>query len=72
VAGAHDLSEVLQPTARQDRPSVPVPPAPAPNPALARRAELATEGDRDFKELLRSMRSRYPVRRYVESDLVPR
>lgn len=66
VAAANDLSKVLQPTARQDRPSIPVPPAPAPNPALARRAELATGGDRDFKELLRSMRSRYPVHRLVE------
>jgi phospholipase C len=58
VAAANDLSQVLQPTARQDRPSIPVPPAPAPNPALARQAELATDGDGDFKELLRSMRSR--------------
>jgi phospholipase C len=66
VAAAKDLSAVLQPTARQDRPSIPVPPVPAPNPALTLRAELRTEGDRDFKDLLRSMRSRYPVHRLVE------
>ncbi len=64
VAAANDLSMVLQPTARQPmRLNISVPPLPAPNPALARRAELATEGPRDFRELLRSMRSRYPIRR---------
>nr|MBA2645470.1 hypothetical protein [Pyrinomonadaceae bacterium] len=63
VAAANDLSMVVQPTARRDSPRIPVPPAPAPNPALARRAELATEGPRDFRELLRSVRSRYRIRR---------
>jgi phospholipase C len=63
VAAAKDLSMVLQPNARQDRPDIPVPPAPAPNPALAGRVEPAPEGDRDFRALLQSMRSRYPVRR---------
>lgn len=62
VSAADDLSRVLQPTARSDRPRIPVPPPPAPNPALARRAELATEGPRDFKTLLRSVRARYPIR----------
>jgi phospholipase C len=63
VVAANDLSKVLQPTARSDRPSIPVPPAPTPNLALARRAALATEGPGDFKELLRSVRARYPIRR---------
>ncbi|MDQ3258437.1 MAG: hypothetical protein M3R15_31885, partial [Acidobacteriota bacterium] len=64
VAAANDLSMVLQPTAQPAvRRNIPVPPAPVPNPALALRAELATEGPRDFKELLRSMRARYPIRR---------
>ncbi len=63
VAAANDLSMVLQPTARSNKPRIPLPPAPPPNPVLARLAEAATEGDRDFRALLRSMRSRYPVRR---------
>ncbi len=63
VAAANDLSMALQPTARSDKPRIPVPPAPPPNLALARLAETATEGDRDFRALLRSVRSRYPVRR---------
>jgi phospholipase C len=61
VAEANDLSMVLQPTARSDRPRVPVPLAPAPNPALARVAE-AEEGERDFRALLRSVRSRHLTR----------
>ncbi len=56
VAEAQDLSMVLRSTARQDRPDIPLPPAPVPNVALARRAELVTEGDRSFHALLRSMR----------------
>jgi hypothetical protein len=42
---------------------VPTPLKPSLNPAQARLAETATEGDRDFKALLRSARSRYPIRR---------
>lgn len=56
VAQANDLSKVLRSTARQDRPNIPLPPAPAPSDAFATRAELAREGDRDFHTLLRSMR----------------
>ena len=64
MAAANDLLAVMQPTPRQGRrPSIPVPSAPAPNPTLARQAELATEGDRDFRGLLRSMRARYPIRK---------
>ena len=55
MAEAKDLSMVLRSTARQDRPNIPLPPAPAPS-ALARRAELVTEGDRDFHALLLSRR----------------
>jgi phospholipase C len=62
VAAANDLSMVLQPTARQDRPSIPVPAAPAPNLALVRRAESAAESDpHDFKNILRAVRSRYAI-----------
>ncbi len=62
MAAANDLSMVLRSTARQDRPNIPVPPAPASNAALARQAAPVAESD-DFKEVLRAMRSRYPVRR---------
>ena len=56
MAEAQDLSMVLRSTARQDRPNIPLPPAPAPSAALARRAELVTEGNRDFHALLLSRR----------------
>jgi len=57
VANAKDLSEVLQSTRRSDRPSIPVPPWSHRNLRLARKAEAATEGPRDFRELLRTVRS---------------
>jgi len=57
VAGANDLSMVLRPTARQDTPSIPVPPVPVRNAALARQAAPVEASD-DFKALLRAMRSR--------------
>jgi phospholipase C len=60
MAAANDLSKVLRSTVRQDKPTIPVPPAP--NAALARQAAPVAESD-DFKEVLRAMRSRYPVRR---------
>jgi hypothetical protein len=64
VAAANDLSMVLQATARQDRPTIPVPPTPPPNLALARRAELESQSDpRDFKNILRAVRARYSVNR---------
>jgi phospholipase C len=63
VAAAQDLSMVLRSTPRQDKPSIPLPPAPAPNATLARRAELAPDGDQDFKAVLRSMRSRHQIRK---------
>ncbi len=62
VANAKDLSEVLQPSARSDKPRIPVPPTPMRNLKLARKAELASEGSRDFRELLRSVRSRAFIR----------
>jgi phospholipase C len=63
VTEANDLSMVLQPTRRSDRPSIPVPPWSHRNLRLARKAETATEGPRDFRELLRTVRSRSLVPR---------
>lgn len=59
MAAANDLSMVLRATKRQDIPTVPVPPLPA-KPALAAHAAQMVESD-DFKEVMRAMRSRYPV-----------
>lgn len=56
MAQANDLSMVLRSTARQDRLNIPLPPAPAPSAAFARRADLMREGDRDFHALLLSRR----------------
>ena len=67
VAVANDLSMVLRSTARQDRPIIPVPPEPVRNAALARQAAPVEASD-DFKELLRTMRSRYPVPRAISSS----
>jgi phospholipase C len=67
VAVANDLSMVLQSTAWQDRPSIPVPPAPVRNVALTREAAPVEASD-DFKELLRAMRARYPVPRTISSS----
>lgn len=63
VTAAKDLSEVLQPSVRSDKPRIPLPPLPVRNFRLARKAEGATEGPRDFRELLRSVRCHYPTRR---------
>ena len=63
VAAANDLSRVLESTPRSDRPVIPVPPSRPPDPASVKLAETATDGPRDFRALLRSMRRRYPVRR---------
>src|SRR6266481_948531 len=62
MAAANDLSMVLRSTPRTDTPNISVPPAPTRNTALARQAAPDAESD-DFKEVLRTMRSRYPVRR---------
>ncbi len=62
VAAANDLSMVLRSTPRQDIPSIPIPPAPAPRSAFARRAAPAPDSD-DFKEVVRALRDRYPIRR---------
>ena len=62
VAAANDLSVVLRSSPRQDMPSIPIPPAPAPRSAIARRAAPAPDGD-DFKEVMRALRDRYPIRR---------
>ena len=60
MAAANDLSMVLRSTPRQDMPSISVPPAPARNAALARRAAPSPDSN-DFKEVLQVMRSRYPI-----------
>jgi phospholipase C len=63
MAKAKDLSIVLQPTARQDRPAIPVPPAPArrttPAPGSVQAADQIDPHDLGY--ILRSLRSRYPV-----------
>ena len=62
VAGAEDLSKVLSSSRREDKPSIPLPPAPpAPSRAVAKRAQLELQDDTDFKGILHSLRSRYPV-----------
>jgi hypothetical protein len=62
MAKANDLSSVLRKSARQDRPQIPVPADPTPDSAMQRLATTELEGD-DFKGLLHSMRTRYPVGR---------
>ncbi len=62
VAAAHDLSMVLRTTPRQDIPSIPVPPAPAPRATFERRVAPLPGGD-DFKQIMRALRERYPIRR---------
>ena len=61
MAAANDLSMVLSPTMRMDRPSIPVPPAPVPKSALALRAIQDMEDEQDFKGVLRAIRARYPT-----------
>jgi len=57
---ANDLSKVLRSTPRPDIPNIPVPPAPVQNVAFARQAPPSPDSH-DFREVLRVMRSRYPV-----------
>ena len=63
VAAANDLSMVLQPTARSGQAEHSCAARARAQPRPRQGAEMATEGDRDFRALLRSMRSRYPIRR---------
>ena len=62
VKAANDLSQVLRDSARQDRPTIPIPADPTPDLAMRQLAAVQLEGD-DFKGLLQAMRSRYPVPR---------
>jgi phospholipase C len=62
MAAANDLSMLLQPSARQDRRLIPVPPAPARTAGLARRAAPVAASD-DFKAIMRTMHARYSMRR---------
>ena len=61
VAKANDLSMVLRSTPRTDKPSIPVPPEPAVQAALALRAVQDMEDEQDFKGVLRAIRTRYPA-----------
>jgi phospholipase C len=69
MAAANDLSMVLRSTARPDKPSIPIPPAPAPllNVGFALQAPAMAESD-DFREVLRVIRSRYPSASLVASN----
>jgi Phosphoesterase family len=60
MAAANDLSMVLTTSARQDRPNIPLPPAPPVSPLLAVQ-DFRPEDPQDFHALLRSMRARHPV-----------
>jgi len=62
VAVANDLSMVLRTTARDDMPSIPIPPKPEPDTAIARQAMTEAEPD-DFKTVMRALQAKYPVRR---------
>lgn len=62
VAAANDLSMVLRTTPRQDIPSIPVPPVPAPRAAFERRVAPGPDGD-DFKQIMRTLHDRYSTRR---------
>jgi phospholipase C len=61
VAKANDLSSVLRTTARTEPVNIPLPDDPGANVAHALVADEPLEGDRDFRALLRSVRSRYPI-----------
>lgn len=63
MAAAEDLSKVLRSAVRTDKPSIPAPPAPVRNVALAERAKPAVKDEEDFKGLLKSMRARHPIPR---------
>jgi len=62
MAAANDLSMVLRSTALQDKPNISPPPAPAPIAASAKQAAPMEKSD-DFKQVLRVMRARYPLRK---------
>jgi len=59
LAAANDLSMVLRSTALQDKPNIS---PPAPIAASAKQAAPMEKSD-DFKQVLRVMRSRYPLRK---------
>lgn len=65
MAAANDLSMVLSSTLRQDRPGIPIPPAPAQRAFASQAAGTVAQDDDadDFKGVMRAMRARYPIER---------
>jgi len=59
MAAASDLSTVLRSTPRQATPDIPLPPAPARNPALTSQAPPPPDSN-DFRDVLRAVLSRHP------------
>ena len=60
VAAANDLSALMLSTLREDVPVVPAPAAPARARAAVARREPSTDDSNDFKEVMETMRARYP------------
>lgn len=63
VTAANDLSQVLRSTPRTDRPTIPTPPRPQANAFAAKMAIAADPETDDFKDIMRAMRARFPLRR---------
>jgi phospholipase C len=63
VAAANDLSMILRLTPRPERPIITIPTPPA-RPALAQMVTSSSDG-RDFKDVMRELRARYPIPRPV-------
>jgi phospholipase C len=61
VAAANDVSMVLRPSAREDRPSIPLPPESIRRAFIPPTALVTPEDERDFHALLRIVRDRYQV-----------
>jgi phospholipase C len=62
VAAANDLSMVLRPSAREDKPSIPLPPESSRRAFIPPTALTTPEDERDFHALLQVVRARYQVR----------
>jgi phospholipase C len=62
VTAANDLSQVLRSSPRTDRPMIPIPAKPQRSAFAAGLAAAAAETD-DFKDIMRAMQARYPLKR---------